>query len=129
MNDLILETGKVQTRDGREVRIYATDAGGDYPVHGAIRCELRWKASTWTPKGGHLADRDPRGADLVLIPQAHYFNVYTGVKVGKFLGSMCNSVDEAKRKADFSTKNKQDSYEVFQYQDGEITKVEPEGGE
>ena len=38
MTDLILETGKVQARDGSEARIYATDAGGDYPVHGARRC-------------------------------------------------------------------------------------------
>lgn len=31
------EPGKeYKTRDGRKVRIYATDAGGEYPIHGAV---------------------------------------------------------------------------------------------
>lgn len=41
------------TRDGREVRIYATDGKGDYPVHGAwfnIQDD-RWMVEEWTAKG------------------------------------------------------------------------------
>jgi hypothetical protein len=41
-----------RTRDGREVRIYATD--GDYPfvVHGAIKNEDReWKPCQWLNRG------------------------------------------------------------------------------
>lgn len=32
-----------RTRDGREVRIYAVDGGGDQPVHAAIKNPDGWK--------------------------------------------------------------------------------------
>lgn len=40
-----------RTRDGREVRIYATDAGGLFPVHGAILCDGLWIGMKWTLDG------------------------------------------------------------------------------
>lgn len=40
-----------KTRDGREVRIYATDGGGDYPVHGASKDSDGWEFRTWTQDG------------------------------------------------------------------------------
>jgi hypothetical protein len=41
-----------RTRDGREVRIYSVDAGGQYPVHGAIKVrDDIWKTVSWTKKG------------------------------------------------------------------------------
>jgi hypothetical protein len=40
-----------RTRDGREVRIYATDAGGLFPVHGAILCDDLWIGMKWTEEG------------------------------------------------------------------------------
>ena len=54
---------KYRTRDGREVRIYAMDGGGGYPVHGTIFSkELGWMLATWSVDGcalndiNHLAD-------------------------------------------------------------------------
>jgi hypothetical protein len=44
-------TKKYKTRDGREVRIYATDGGGHRPVHGAIREGQEWVAYTWLHDG------------------------------------------------------------------------------
>lgn len=44
---------KYQTRDGEKVRIYCTDGGGDYPVHGAIwniNTE-EWLSFQWTSEG------------------------------------------------------------------------------
>lgn len=32
-----------RTRDGREVRIYATDGVGDYPVHAAVKNSKGWE--------------------------------------------------------------------------------------
>jgi hypothetical protein len=42
---------KYRTRDGREVRIYATDGKGVYPVHGAVKVEGGWCFSTWKATG------------------------------------------------------------------------------
>ncbi len=36
------------TRGGQEVRIYATDAGGLFPVHGAIFQDGTWHGMKWT---------------------------------------------------------------------------------
>ena len=127
MTDLIIETGKVKTRDDQEVRIYATDAGGDYPVHGAVKTDHGWESETWTLGGFYYAD-DPRGGgDLISIPQPQYFNIYTYLIGGIFIGAMWDSIDEANQQVDKS--DSIDFYETFQYLHGEVTKVEPEGGE
>ena len=44
---------KYRTRDGREVRIYATDGGDDFPVHGAIkdRDKAVWRNYSWHSNG------------------------------------------------------------------------------
>lgn len=49
-----------RTRDGREVRIYAVDGGGDYPVHGAYEFNDRWQVNQWSASGGtnHLTQDD-----------------------------------------------------------------------
>lgn len=61
------EVGKeYQTRDGRRVRIYATDAGGDYPIHAAVWGNDRWHApDSWLADGGHSRTRQ---SDLDLMP-------------------------------------------------------------
>ena len=40
-----------RTRDGREVRIYAVDGGGNLPVHGAVRYCDAWVLAHWTEIG------------------------------------------------------------------------------
>ena len=41
-----------RTRDGREVRIYATDGAGIRPVHGAIKTDEGWVREDWSSDGG-----------------------------------------------------------------------------
>ena len=48
---------KYRTRDGREVRIYATDGWSASPVHGAIKVEGEWRSSCWSVRGIHHTDR------------------------------------------------------------------------
>ena len=36
-----------RTSHGREVRIYATDAGGEYPIHGAVLVDGIWFPMRW----------------------------------------------------------------------------------
>lgn len=46
------------SRDGREIRIYATDGYGDQPIHGAMpvdRGETSWLSHTWTSGGRFYA--------------------------------------------------------------------------
>ena len=47
-----IELGKTyRTRNGREVRIYAVDGGGSFPIHGAVLFPEGWLEETWTPDG------------------------------------------------------------------------------
>ena len=68
---------KYQTRDGREVRIYATDGGDDFPVHGAIkdRDEAVWRNYSWHSNGfGVYSD-----LDLIEIRPRHKRTVWLNV--------------------------------------------------
>ena len=40
-----------RTRNGREVRIYATDGGGTCSVHGAILKNGEWESTRWNKYG------------------------------------------------------------------------------
>lgn len=65
MSELKIEVGKFyKTRDGNKVRIYTTDRGGRYPIHGAI-FDGRWINAEWE-KTGQYADWVPlSSADIV----------------------------------------------------------------
>lgn len=59
-------TKKYKTRSGCEVRIYATDGGGDYPIHGAVKYkgDNYWSPRKWKDSGTeHWAD----SSDLIEV--------------------------------------------------------------
>ena len=58
---------KNKTKDGREVRIYATDGIEPYPIHGAIKIDSFWRLTTWTKSGSLILD-EVEGADLIPVP-------------------------------------------------------------
>lgn len=60
-----IEVGKYyKTRDGRRVRIYAVDASGRWPVHGASLWDNTiWRCEEWTAEGLH--GDDINGLDIV----------------------------------------------------------------
>lgn len=64
-----IATGECQTRDGREVRIYATDGGGDFPVHGAAREYSGWCECSWCQNGRYFVDGDLSADDIIPIPK------------------------------------------------------------
>lgn len=49
--DKIDKNKQYKTRDGREVRIYATDVAGIYHVHGATKNESGWYLAQWYSDG------------------------------------------------------------------------------
>jgi len=57
-----------QTKGGTPVRIYATDGGGHYPVHGAIwKGSEGWVLSAWAKSGSDSSDSlfgSPKDLDL-----------------------------------------------------------------
>lgn len=69
-----------RTRSGEEVRIYAVDGGGEYPVHGATKLNGEWLANGWTACGGHDVEVDESTFDLIevkpRIQREVWVNVY-----------------------------------------------------
>lgn len=64
---MIDKNKQYRTRDGREVRIYATDGIGAYPVHGATRGSQGWTPEKWTAGGLFFFDGSHREGDLVEV--------------------------------------------------------------
>ena len=67
-----------RTRDGREVRIYAVDGGGYYPIHGAYKDSMwLWVQNSWVENGVCNYDND---LDLIevkpRIQREEWVNVY-----------------------------------------------------
>ena len=67
---------KYRTRDGREVRIYATDGWNASPIHGAIKVEGDWRFSCWSARGIHHTDR---AYDLIEVIPRHKRTVWLNV--------------------------------------------------
>lgn len=59
---------KYRTRDGREVRIYAVDGGGNSPIHGAVLTgeHKMWFFWSWHKDGRHTVSYETK-SDLVEV--------------------------------------------------------------
>ena len=72
-----IEMGRVyRTRDGREVRIYATDGGGHKPIHGAIREGESWVVASWLYDGVAALDCNSLIEVRPRIKREVWVNVY-----------------------------------------------------
>lgn len=65
----ISPTTTYQTRDGREVRIYAVDGAGHFPVHGATKESDGWVCRTWAANGLLSHQGEKHATDLLPIPR------------------------------------------------------------
>jgi hypothetical protein len=76
---MINKDKQYRTRDGREVRIYATDNGIAEPIHGAINCNGVWRVRIWNENGKYTNTRDDND-DLIevkpRIKREYWVNVY-----------------------------------------------------
>jgi len=82
---MIIDKNRIyRTRDGREVRIYATDGGSRYPVHGAVCMDDGWLPRQWTEQGelsnGRLV---PSAHDLIEVRPRHKRTVWLNVHVNR----------------------------------------------
>lgn len=83
MSDQVVSMDKeYRTRDGREVRLYAMDAGGAYPVHGALPRDGGWALFSWTVNGKYIDKAGASGYDLIehksIVKVDCWMNVYKG---------------------------------------------------
>ena len=71
-----------RTRDGREVRIYATDGQKLCPIHGALKDNDEWNSYSWRSNGKVLSINQEHAADLIEVRPRHkrtvWLNVYKG---------------------------------------------------
>ena len=78
---------KYRTRNGREVRIYATDGGAGASIHGAIKTKTGWLTTAWGARGNYWCNED-HDHDLIEVRPRHkrtvWMNVYDGAKVGGY---------------------------------------------
>lgn len=80
---MISKDKQYRTRDGREVRIYATDGTGGYAVHGAILKPIddqpyndnEWSLTCWSEDGKHIRDK----YDLIEVKPRHKRTVWLNV--------------------------------------------------
>jgi hypothetical protein len=67
-----------RTRDGREVRIYATDGQEAWPTHGAVLTEYGWSSECWNKNGSCLTDK-PHGKDLIEVRPRQKWAVWMNI--------------------------------------------------
>jgi hypothetical protein len=85
-----------RTRDGLEVRIYATDGQEAWPTHGAVLTEYGWSSECWNKNGSCLTDK-PHGKDLIEVRPRHKRTVWLNVYGSGIVPEACS----AKERADF----------------------------
>lgn len=84
-----------RTRNGSEVRIYATDGGSVYQIHGAIYRNDGWEAKTWTSDGAFLGPQ-LHDWDLIEEPRTVDFNCWINVYEDR-TGAAWDTREEADR--------------------------------
>ena len=84
---MISKNKTYRTRDGREVRIYATDGIGIQAVHGAVKDDEDW-VLLWWDKNGRRIERMADCDDLIevkpRIRRTLWLNVYDDKYVGLY---------------------------------------------
>jgi hypothetical protein len=79
-----------RTRDGRKVRIYATDHFGYYPIVGAVLCGENWVTVNWRADG--VASPTDNSLDLIEVKPRiqieYWINVYKTKKSDIVVGQI-----------------------------------------
>ena len=87
---------KYRTRDGREVRIYATDGGGPQPVHGAISGLNFWSTANWSKNGSYtVVYGQEHDNDLIEVRPRHKRTVWLNMYGSGVVPEACSSKERA----------------------------------
>ena len=82
-----------KTRDGREVRIYATD-GAKRKVHGAMLTDEGWEHRTWDATG-RIMLCEPHDYDLIEVRPRHKRTVWLNMYGSGVVPEACSSKERA----------------------------------
>ena len=84
-----------RTRDGREVRIYATDGGEGTLVHGAIKTtDGKWDVRSWDCVGRRMMCEE-HAQDLIEVRPRHKKAVWLNVYGTGIIPEACSSKERA----------------------------------
>ena len=97
---MIDKNKQYRTRDGREVRIYATDGNGHKPIHGAIREGESWVAYTWLYDGVAALDCNSLIEVKPRIKREVWVNVYRQDDGYEFATYHDNAIDAESESGD-----------------------------
>lgn len=87
-----------KTRDGREVRIYATDGEGPFPVHGAIRLPTFWCPASWNENGLYKTGGiELHDYDLIEVKPRHKRTVWLNVYDNEVIHGGWKTKDDAEQ--------------------------------
>ena len=105
-----------RTRDGLEVRIYATDGGGRNPVHGSIKEEDGWIFQVWPKSGRYFEDDDEDyRIDLIEVRPRHKRTVWVNV-----YDDTCRTADSKQSADAYATANRTACIKVeLDFEEGE----------
>lgn len=84
-----------RTRDGREVRIYATDAGDKYCIHGAVLVDGVWEMVCWTKHGAAWTTTKDLPFDLIEVRPRIKREVWVNVHPNHSFGFFYNTREDA----------------------------------
>jgi hypothetical protein len=88
-----------RTRDGREVRIYATDGCAESPVHGAYQDKFGWRISRWFSNGEWSVTGTKDELDLIEVRPRHKRTVWLNMYKDR-LPNECVQIYSSKEVAD-----------------------------
>ncbi|MBS3742572.1 MAG: hypothetical protein KGY74_10670 [Candidatus Cloacimonetes bacterium] len=89
----------VCTKRGTPVKLLCTEARSDYPLIGLINHETKDELMNWTTEGKYICEDVSSNIDLKLQTKKvrGWVNVYKNADVGKVIGVVWGSKEEAKR--------------------------------
>ena len=90
---------KYRTRDGREVRIYATDGTDDQSIHGAVKDGNGWTIAAWYSDGVHARSNRNGPRDLIEVRPRHKRTVWVNVYEGDWDAYTASSKKDADENA------------------------------
>lgn len=89
---MISKDKQYKTREGLEVRIYATDGMGEFSIHGAVLIDEGWEDQTWKQDGGF--NRESSLFDLIeIVPKVKVWVEYYLDRYGNFITARYFSED------------------------------------
>ena len=84
-----------RTRDGREVRIYATDGTDDQSIHGAVKDGNGWTITAWYSDGVHARSNRNGPIDLIEVRPRHKRTVWLNMYGSGVVPEACRSKERA----------------------------------